>query len=283
MQDPRERNNNFRLRAVLDRQRSRRWSLPHPDEVTAVHGEPLAPGFGHAGLGHAGLRVLVWNVFKGKRPSWAHEFGPMARSSDLVLAQELYFEAQTHALLRDSSLQWTTATSFTYARRGGIGTGLGTAARAASRHMHALLTAGREPLTRTPKLALLTSYGLGHGHGHGHHPGARDDLLVVNVHAINFAGFASFDAQLERIEAAIADHRGPLLVAGDFNTWTGRRQRRLDALVRATSLEPVEFADDPRTTKLDHAFVRGLRASSGRVHDSRASDHAALTFDVELV
>jgi endonuclease/exonuclease/phosphatase (EEP) superfamily protein YafD len=245
-----------------------RWHLPHPDEITNIHGEASADALEPL---EQGLRVLVWNVFKGKRASWGQEFRSLARQHDVILAQELYFEPRTHDLLRESALQWTTATSFYYARRGGIGTGLGTAARAVTRRMHAMLTPGREPVTGTPKLALLTSYMFG-----------EVELLVANVHAINFAGFTNFDEQLRRLELALAGHEGPLLVAGDFNTWTTRRLRRLDALACTTGLEPVAFASDRRANVLDHALVRGLRASDGQVVDSRASDHAALSFMIDL-
>jgi endonuclease/exonuclease/phosphatase (EEP) superfamily protein YafD len=253
------------IRGAVARRRARRWSVPHPERVTGVFGEPPAPE-----LCPRRMRVLVWNVYKGKRRSWAPRFRELSEGRDLILAQELYFEPRTHALLDESQLQWTTATSFVYPQRGGVGTGLGTAAGAASTRKHALLSSGREPLTRTPKLALLTEYRLRN----------QQTLLVANVHAINFAGFASFDDQLRRIETAIAQHDGPLLVAGDFNTWTTRRLRRLDALMRTAALEPVEFAGDRRPTPLDHAFVRNLRVSSGELHRTRASDHAALSFEV---
>ena len=264
MEDPPSKRN--ALQTALDRRRALRWAIPHPERVTAVHGEPPAPG-----LAHAGLRVLVWNVFKGKRRRWAPQFRELAGGRDLILAQELYFCSGTRALLDESELQWTTATSFTYLRRGGVGTGIGTAARAATRRKRALLTTGREPLTKTPKLALVTEYELG----------SARRLRVINVHAINFAGFASFDRQMQRIEHALADHSGPLLVAGDFNTWSTRRLRRLDALVERGSLEPVEFTGDRRANVLDHAFVRGLRVSCSEIHRSRASDHAALTFEID--
>ena len=247
--------------------RERRWQVPHPDGLTEIVGEPPRPA-----LDPEAIRVLVWNVFKGKRPSWAPSFRTLANDRDLVLAQELYFEDQTRALFDELELQWATATSFNYARRGGVGTGLGTAARAESLRVRALQTKGREPLTRTPKLALLTEHRLGED----------DTLLVVNVHAINFAGYRSFDAQLARIEAALADHPGPTLVGGDFNTWTPRRRRRLVALMHAGKLDAVEFEGDPRTAPLDHAFIRGLEARAGQVHASRASDHAALTFELSI-
>ncbi|MCA9683408.1 MAG: endonuclease/exonuclease/phosphatase family protein [Myxococcales bacterium] len=257
-----------RLGTALARGRARRWPIPHPHQVTEVHGEAPATRLDPR------LRVLVWNVFKGKRPSWAPAFRTLAEDRDLILAQELYFEPKTHALLRESALQWTTATSFSYASRGHVGTGLGTAARAHARRSDALRSAAREPLTGTPKLALLTSYAL--------HDGGEDrELLVVNVHAINFAGFGSFAGQLHRIEAAIEQHDGPLLLAGDFNTWSSRRLRRLADLARAAALEPVEFPEDRRVTILDHAFIRGLRAADAQLHRSRASDHAALSFALE--
>jgi endonuclease/exonuclease/phosphatase (EEP) superfamily protein YafD len=292
------------LRKTLEASRSRRWTVPHPSELTATLGE--APD---ASLCPKTLRVLVWNVYKGRRRGFAPQFRALASDRDLILAQELFFEEDTHALLGELEVEWTTATSFTYARRDHVGTGLGTAARASSLRAWALQTTGREPLTRTPKLALLTEYQLGAGFeagavaggaspglstglstglgaGLGPALGAGVDverkLLVANVHAINFAGFGNFEAQLQHIELALAAHRGPALLAGDFNTWTTRRLRRLDGLMRNTGLEPVAFAKDRRATPLDHAFVRELDVLDSRIHRSRASDHAALSFELAL-
>ena len=269
------------LRRALEASRARRWAVPHPGEVTATLGE--AP---HAGLCPRTLRVLVWNVYKGRRRSFAPQFRALAADRDLILAQELMFEDDTHALLGELEVEWTTATSFTYARRAHAGTGLGTAARASTLRTLALQTQGREPLTRTPKLALLTEYRLA-SPAPSRAPAPAVDtseptLLVANVHAINFAGYANFEAQLDHIEGALATHRGPALLAGDFNTWTTRRLRKLEGLMRAVGLDPVAFAEDRRSTPLDHAFVRELEVLDSRVHHSRASDHAALSFELSL-
>jgi endonuclease/exonuclease/phosphatase (EEP) superfamily protein YafD len=112
--------------------------------------------------------------------------------------------------------------------------------------------------------------------------GVERKLLVANVHAINFAGFGNFEAQMQHIELALAAHRGPALLAGDFNTWTTRRLRRIEGLMRSTGLEPIAFANDRRATPLDHAFVRELDVLDSRIHRSRASDHAALSFELSL-
>jgi len=238
--------------------------VPAPHELTDRLGSPSA-----ARLDPEAVRVLVWNVYKGRRRSFGPRFRELASASDLILAQELYLDDGIRAHLHAHPLEWTTATSFHYARRDHVATGLGTAARAPALRAHALQTDGREPLTRTPKLALLTE----------HHIGDRL-LLVANVHAINFAGYAHFDAQLAEVEAQLHDHAGPLLLAGDFNTWSRRRHRRLEQLVSRIGLDPVEFEDDRRTNVLDHAFVRALEVGEARVEDSRASDHAALRFEL---
>lgn len=242
----------------------RRWVLPADEQLVARRGQASVEA-----LDPQRLRVLVWNVYKGRRRSFGQRFRTLARDRDLILAQELYFAPTMHTLLGELALEWTTATSFHYARRDNVGTGLGTAARAPSRRARALVTRGREALTRTPKLALLTEHALG-----------EDTLLVANVHAINFAGYADFDAQLARIEAALGEHQGPLLLAGDFNTWSRRRQRRLELLGAAVEAAPVRFRNDRRAAPLDHVLVRGLQVEDASLEPSRASDHAALCLEL---
>ena len=241
-----------------------RWLVPAPDQLTGRLGSASAER-----LDPEVVRVLVWNVFKGRRRSFGARFGELANASDLILAQELVFGADIEVQFDKLALEWTTATSFQYARRDNLATGLGTAARAPALRADALQTDGREPVTRTPKLALMTEHHIG-----------EHRLLVANVHAINFAGYAHFDAQLARVEERLATHEGPLLLAGDFNTWSRRRHRRLEKLCSSTGLDAVEFEDDRRTNVLDHAFVRELEVGEARVEDSRASDHAALRFEL---
>lgn len=216
------------------------------------------------------MRVLVWNVFKEKRRSWRAEFEQRVQQSDLVLLQEMLFHPPTREMLEESELSWTTATSFVYARRETHATGLGTASRAGAVETVALQSEGREPITNTPKLALFTAHPLSDG----------TTLLVVNIHAINFAGFASYHAQLDAVEDQVSSHRGPVLLAGDFNTWSRRRQTRLVGLASELGLNAVGFEADPRRVPLDHAFTRGLVVERAEVHAGAASDHMALSFEL---
>ena len=49
--------------------------------------------------------------------------------------------------------------------------------------------------------------------------GTDQQLLVVNVHAINFVMLHTFEAFIKQLISAMKNHHGPILLAGDFNTW----------------------------------------------------------------
>ncbi len=251
--------------AALASSCARFFAVPGEHELTGLHGEAVS-----SVLDASSIDVVVWNVYKGKRRGWAEDFRAISEGRDLVLTQELMLCRRTTQLFAELDFEWTMATSFVYARREGQATGLATAARAPARGHEALRSRGREPITRTPKLALFTEHDLSDG----------SVLLVVNVHAINFAGYRAFDAQMGAVEARLRTHDGPLLLAGDFNTWSPRRRTRLQQLAQAQSLDPVDFAEDPRLRRLDHAFVRELDVRQSQIHRSRASDHMALSFEL---
>ena len=71
-----------------------------------------------------------------------------------------------------------------------------------------------------------------------------------------------------------------MALAGDFNTWSEARERRVDALALRLGLEPVLFAPDQRSRFLgrpaDWAFARGARVLGSEIHEVTASDHNPL-------
>ena len=108
------------------------------------------------------------------------------------------------------------AASFT--NRQGSATGVTTASKVSANSVDNppdfVRSQPREPFSRTPKMALISQYPIA---------GSADQLMVVNVHSINFVVTSKFETQLQQIEEAISSHRGPLLLAGDFNTWISSR------------------------------------------------------------
>jgi endonuclease/exonuclease/phosphatase (EEP) superfamily protein YafD len=120
-----------------------------------------------------------------------------------------------------------------------------------------------------PKAALVTEYRL---------QDRRDTLLVANVHAINFTpGTAHFQRQLRSIVTSLTEHRGPLILSGDFNTWRGKRLRILQQLCADLELCDLPFEHDHRRQAfgfaLDHIFYRGLTHKSGVISRVYSSDH----------
>lgn len=244
------------------------------------------------------VSVLVWNVHKGADPAWSPAFASLASSSDLVLLQEV--DDNPTVLLgldRVPGLRWDLGTM--WARRwNGLGSGPAIGARLTRRAPTELVrTFDREAGVWTPKAALVARLDL-----------EGESLLVISVHGLNLASVAATEDQLWALAQTIDVHRGPLLLAGDFNTWHVRKRAVLDTMVHRLELQPVPIAGDARakpfgvsfeptdewavtfgvTPLVDLAFVRGLEVKGGEAYPVpepgsgrvRASDHPALRFSI---
>ncbi|MFA9208242.1 MAG: endonuclease/exonuclease/phosphatase family protein, partial [Yersinia sp. (in: enterobacteria)] len=134
----------------------------------------------------------------------------------------------------------------------------------------------REPLLRLSKSALITVYSI--------HDGRL--LMVVNIHAVNFSlGVDVYSKQLEPIGEQIAMHRGPVILAGDFNAWSRQRVNALQRFAQTVGLAEVEFRADNRSRAfgrpLDFVFYRGLTLADASVLVTRASDHNPLLVEFQ--
>ena len=115
--------------------------------------------------------------------------------------------------------------------------------------------------------------------------GHEQALLVVNSHLINFVSFNKFKAHLDQVFQTLEHHDGPVLLAGDFNTWNGKRMRYFNALALLFSLTEATMIRQPRLSHLfrhlDHVYYRGLDVVDAHVHTHiHSSDHypISLTF-----
>ena len=227
---------------------------------------------GRAALGPV-IRCLVWNILKARRAGWRADFADLIADRDLALLQEAVLGAPSDRLFSASErFEWIMARSFRDPRSGiehGVKTGCTVAASACRFY----LSRHAEPLSNTQKLLLATRYPLA---------GERDTLLVLNMHAINFVTIDKYASQLEQLAAALADHVGPIILAGDFNTWSPARLERFVEVAARAGL--VEAAMDRSrrlahlNSHLDHVFFRGLtlRGIDSLAHVT-SSDHAPIT------
>ncbi len=225
------------------------------------------------------LRVLVWNIYKAKRTNWFDDFSKLTENKELVLLQEAVRNAPSDAHFDISErYEWIMAASHQHPVSGVI-TGVKSGCVAKSQKSVVHRSNYSEPVVKTQKLLLETHYSLA---------GRRDKLLVLNMHAINFVGVQKYIDQLDQLSDALQQHTGPVVLAGDFNTWNPKRSTLFKALAEQAGLIEASMTRRGKIRQLnqhlDHVFYRGLglRSVESLQHIS-SSDHAPITatFTVE--
>ncbi len=224
------------------------------------------------------LSVVVWNMYKGQRSGWQDDLLELGERADLVILQEAITTDQMVRTLRDlPDMRWNFAASFEYPDSGSA-TGVLTGSRATPMTVDYVRSETREPIVGTPKIALLTLHAL------NPHP---EPLLVINVHGHLAVSAETFAAQMERIAMRAAEHDGPVLWAGDFNTWTDERYQSVRQLAHRLRLTEVTIEPDGRThwlgNVIDRAFVRGAEIRSARaLPEIKTSDHVPFTLELKV-
>ncbi len=247
--------------------------IPKRANVLTSYGKPLSPAL------RPRFRVLVWNIYKAKRYYWARDFLRLVRDKDLALLQEAFLRpAMLDVMEQLTDMRWDLAAGFTR-RLHGIDVGVMTGCRAQPRHLFFLRSPVLEPLIRLPKMTIGTSYYID---GFG----SDQELLVLNVHAINFVRINRFKRQMRQLEEVLGLHDGPLLMAGDFNTWLTSRSEFLQDMTGNLNMDLATFSPDRRSRyfghALDHVFVRGLKIISAACHyETYGSDHRPIELVLE--
>ena len=236
-------------------------------------GRPLPCSGGSPGT-HAGaatdalpgpvLRVLSWNLHKSDDPGWDADLARFAADSDLLLIQEAALTDALQRLLAAAGYDGLLASAFAL---NGQETGVLNAARV--RPASACVQRFFEPLLQLPKSAVITRYAV---------RGTSERLAVANVHSINFTlGLGDYRAQLEAIARELADHHGPVIFAGDFNTWNPTRLDVVHDVMRRMGLVSVLPPLDTRSRflgqQVDYLFVRGLEVVHAEAPEVISSDH----------
>jgi endonuclease/exonuclease/phosphatase (EEP) superfamily protein YafD len=210
------------------------------------------------------LSLLNWNVIKGKKQDFEDDFKRLSAAKDLITVQEAYLTEHFQRLLEERLPNWDLTTSFKYYRKE---TGVLTASKAAPNFF--CMLRGEEPFIKFPKTILITRYAL-----------SQTDrmLLVANVHLINFSlSTSSYRKQLQLMEHVVARHQGPLIVAGDFNSWNDERKAIIEALSKRLDLKAVHFRKDNRARILgeivDRIYYRDLVLIEANTFEVSSSDH----------
>jgi len=235
------------------------------------------------------LRLLVWNIHKQGDSGWERDLAGFAAASDVMLLQETVLQPPLRDILEDSGLRWVMASSFLL---GADDIGVLTATRIAP--IASCTQRVVEPLIRIPKSAVISWLPIADTRTDTRTDARADararsteTLAIANVHSINFELAPDvYRAQLEALADALAGHRGPIIFAGDFNTWNDARDGVVAEIAARLGLTELNLRVDQRAVffgrHLDHIFIRGLQLIDVGAIPVTSSDHNPLAATLRI-
>jgi len=210
------------------------------------------------------LNLLVWNIYKQNHSNWQSALQALAKDKQLLLLQEASMTAELRTWIDQGQWSGNIVDAFK-----AFDTSAGVLNLAHQLPKLACAYTEMEPWLRLPKSAIYATYPLSNG----------QVLAVVNIHAINFTyGTDEYHRQLGLLANALSKHSGPMIVAGDFNSWSEERLQVVKSLLGKLSVKEAVFQPDHRKQfinglPLDHVFYRGLVLEKAEAPISDASDH----------
>tara|TARA_Y100000768_G_scaffold388003_1_gene381426 strand:+ start:13686 stop:14414 length:729 start_codon:yes stop_codon:yes gene_type:complete len=224
------------------------------------------------------IEVLVWNIYKTDKSDFYSEWERFATGKDLVLIQEAWESSHFLDSLSDiGTSEAIMARSWIDGKRENTATGVMTLSRTHSANARWVRSPGREPFVKTPKMTLISFYNL---------EGLDEQLMVLNLHALNFTSLSSFKKTLNQLKARIKNHPGPVLFGGDFNTHLNSRFSFMQSYFKELNFKQVRFTPDNRYRilgrYLDFTFVRGLKVLTAQAVKTTGSDHHPMLLKLSL-
>ncbi|MCC6196580.1 MAG: endonuclease/exonuclease/phosphatase family protein [Burkholderiales bacterium] len=247
-------------------------SLPCPAAAQAARAAVTVTPAMRA-LDPARIRLVTWNIHKQADAGWERDLARFAADYDVVLLQEVTLTDALGEILHAAGLRWVMASSFLY-----FDTDIGvlTASRAVPVANCTLRAV--EPLILLPKSAVVSWLPIA---------GSTRTLAVANLHSINFSlSLETYEEQFAAVIEALATHDGPIVLAGDLNTWS---DARLDAVRNAAArlrLTAIPFKEGRARffgRELDHILVRGLEVVAARAFAVDSSDHNPVAAELRVV
>ena len=223
-------------------------------------------------LDSSDIRMVNWNIQKGGDPQWTTDLSTFQGDPDLMVLQEAPLNSNAWDVVsadqyHSFSPGYRTSRSLT-----------GVMTVSAVKPLTQCNFVSVEPWLRSPKATVITEYGLTH---------TDQTLVVVNIHAMNFTfGAHDFRKQIQRALSALDNHAGPILLSGDFNTWSGKRSETLNEMTDSLGLKKLNYDEDHRKRflgqPLDQIYIRGLEVLEATTRKVNSSDHSPMSARLRL-
>lgn len=209
------------------------------------------------------LSVITWNAHKLADPQFVEDLSELSESSDVIMIQEAMHSTQIQNYF-SSHFNFSFSFHKSFCDRNNQATGVMNASRYTLENNQTLVSSLTEPFTHTPKVS---------GYSALHVP-EIGTVHIINTHGLNFNTGRRFREQMNEISAFIRQLQGPVIWAGDFNTWSSGRKEHLNTRTAELGLTHLRPTGDNRNLKLDHIYVRGLELISVEMlNNYRSSDH----------
>lgn len=208
--------------------------------------------------------LLNWNIYKQQNRQWSKKLNEWANKADLITLQEAKYNQELIHFSQQQKLYYFQNIAFTYQKEN---YGVNTFSRAQPKQ--ACGTRYSEPWTMVPKTGIATTYAFND---------SAQSLLLVNLHGVNFTFTAEpLKQQVAPYLQLIQQHQGPIVISGDFNTWSEARTAEIIGSLVKAGFNETQFSKDQRLTilglPLDHIFFRGLKMINAQSIATIASDH----------
>lgn len=207
----------------------------------------------------------TYNIFKTHFPFVRQNIGNLSSKNDFLALQE--WVNSLH--VRDGEYLASCAT-FTIPFRN-VKTGTATISKYEPVSVLELTSRERELGVLTRKSMLLTAHVL--------HDGSV--LHIANIHSLNFVTNGIWKKQIDYFLKHLPEH-GPLIFAGDFNTWHPDRFNYLERKLQDMRLHYANY-DHNIIMRLDHIFVRDIEVIETKADvNMHTSDHYPVTLTFTL-
>jgi len=212
----------------------------------------------------ASFTLLNWNIYKQQKPGWENALQEWSTNADIITLQEAKLSPELIAFSQQNLFWYLQNNAF---KHNDFLYGVNTLSKV--KHISTCGSTALEPWIRVQKSALATTYPI---------QGAKEPLLVINLHGINFTfNTQLLQQQLSPYLALIAKHTGPTIFSGDFNTWSKERKTMVENALKTLGFSEVQFELDERLTvlglPLDHIYFRGLTVLKAQSLATTTSDH----------
>ena len=219
--------------------------------------------------------LLNWNIYKQQNPQWSEKLNEWASQADLITLQEAKYDQALINFSQQQQLTYFQNIAFNYKDES---YGVNTLSRVQA--SQACGTRYPEPWTMVPKTGIATIYPIADTTLENSSPiHSKESLLLINLHGVNFTFTAQpLKEQVTPYLQLIKQHKGPILISGDFNTWSEDRTREIIDTLVSTGFNETQFTKDKRLIvfgrPLDHVFYRGLTLIKAQSISTIASDHS---------